>query len=54
MSTLSDRREFIRTTAAAGVALAAMPSWLRSGAPGANGRVRIAVIGTNNRGLDHI
>ena len=54
MSTPSDRREFIKTTAAAGIALAAMPSWLRAAATGANGRVRLAVVGTNNRGLDHI
>src|ERR1019366_8432898 len=34
-----------------------MPSWLRADASGASGpanRVRLAVIGTKNRGLDHI
>ena len=52
MNTLSDRRQFLKSTAAAGVAFAAVPSWLR--AAGANSRVRIAVVGTNNRGLDHL
>ncbi len=52
MTTPSDRRDFIKTTTAAGIALAAMPAWLR--AAGANSRVRLAVIGTNSRGLDHI
>jgi len=54
MNPLHDRREFLKTTAAAGVALATMPAFLRAGVAGANGRVRVAVIGTNNRGLDHI
>lgn len=58
MNNLSDRREFLKKSAAAGVGLglaAATPSWLRGQGPaGANSRVRIAVIGTNNRGLDHI
>ena len=60
MNNLSDRREFLKTSAAAGIGLglaAAAPSWLRAEAPAAPGpanRVRLAVIGTNNRGLDHI
>src|ERR1039458_8378567 len=60
MKNLPDRREFLKTSAAAGLGLglaAAMPSWLRADASGASGpanRVRLAVIGTNNRGLDHI
>ena len=54
MNPLHDRREFRKTTTAAGVALAAMPAFLRADAAGANSRVRVAVIGTNNRGLDHI
>jgi predicted dehydrogenase len=55
MNTLSDRREFIKMSAAAGLGLAALPAWLRSaGAPSPNHTVRLAVIGTNNRGLDHI
>ena len=55
MNQLTDRREFIVKSAAAGIGLAALPSWLRSGAtPGPGSMVRLAVIGTNNRGLDHI
>src|ERR1019366_3892299 len=60
MNNLSDRRESLKTSAAAGIGLglaAAAPSWLRAEAPAAPGpanRVRLAVIGTNNRGLDHI
>jgi predicted dehydrogenase len=54
MSKLSDRREFIRTSAAAGVALAALPAWVRADASSPANRVRVAVVGTNNRGLDHI
>jgi uncharacterized protein (DUF1501 family) len=55
MSNLTDRRDFIKTGAVAGVALAAMPTWLGA-TPDANAgnKVRVAVIGTNNRGLDHI
>ena len=42
-------------SAAAGIGLAALPAWLRAGAAqGQSGTVRVAVIGTNNRGLDHI
>jgi predicted dehydrogenase len=51
---LTDRRQFIRTTAAAGAALAALPAWLRAASPGSNERVRVAVVGTNNRGLEHL
>jgi len=58
MNKLSDRREFIKTGAAAGAGLglaAALPSWLRADPPQSpNNRVRLAVIGTNSRGLDHI
>jgi predicted dehydrogenase len=55
MNPLSDRREFITTSAVAGIGLAALPSWLRAGAPpGPGATVQVAVIGTNNRGLDHI
>jgi predicted dehydrogenase len=55
MSKLTDRRDFIKTGAVAGVALAAMPTWLGA-TPDANAgnKLRVAVIGTNNRGLDHI
>jgi predicted dehydrogenase len=49
-----DRRDFIKTTAAAGVALAALPVWIRAGTSSPSNRVRVAVVGTNNRGLDHI
>jgi len=42
-------------SAAASLGLAALPAWLRAGgSPGPNNTVRLAVIGTNNRGLDHI
>jgi len=54
MHNLIDRREFIRKGSAAGLGIglaAAMPSVLRA-AP--SNRVRVAVVGTNNRGLDHI
>jgi predicted dehydrogenase len=58
MNNLSDRREFIKTGAAAGLGLgfaATLPSWLRAEPPPSPGnRVRLAVIGTNSRGLDHI
>jgi predicted dehydrogenase len=60
MNTLSNRREFLKKSAAAGLGLgaaASLPSWLRAAAAGSSGaanRVRLAVIGTNNRGLDHI
>jgi predicted dehydrogenase len=52
----SSRRDFLKTGAAAGLGLglaAALPSWLRADTPG-TGRVRLAVIGTNGRGLSHI
>jgi predicted dehydrogenase len=53
MSILQDRRQFIKTGAAAGLAFAAFPSILRAGSsPGS--RVRVAVVGTNSRGLSHI
>ncbi len=58
MNTPTDRREFIKTGAAAGLGLglaAALPTWLRADAPTSPAaRTRLAVIGTNNRGLDHI
>ena len=58
MNTLSDRREFIKTGAAAGLGLglaATLPSWMKAEPPPSPGnRVRLAVIGTNSRGLDHI
>ena len=50
-----DRRQFIRTTAAAGIGLAALPSWISAQTTaGGTDTVRVAVVGTNNRGLDHI
>jgi predicted dehydrogenase len=52
----STRRDFLKTGAAAGLGLglaAAMPSWLRAASPPGN-KVRLAVIGTNGRGLTHI
>jgi len=53
-----DRRDFLKTSATAGLGLglaAALPSLLRADTPADPGdKVRLAVIGTNNRGLDHI
>jgi predicted dehydrogenase len=54
MTKLSNRREFIRTATAAGAGLAALPVWVRAQPASPSGRVRVAVVGTNNRGLDHI
>jgi predicted dehydrogenase len=55
MKNLTDRRAFIKTGAAAGLGLAALPTWLGATPDqGAANKVRIAVVGTNNRGLDHI
>ena len=51
---ITDRRDFIKTGTAAGIALAAMPSLLRADAKSPSNSVRVAVVGTNNRGLDHI
>ena len=48
----SSRRQFIRGSLASATGLAAMSTW---GAPiGANGDVRVAVIGFNSRGSGHI
>jgi predicted dehydrogenase len=52
----STRREFLKAGAAAGLGLglaAAMPPWLRAASAPSN-TVRLAVIGTNGRGLSHI
>jgi predicted dehydrogenase len=54
MKTISNRREFIRTASAAGIGLAALPAWIRADASSPANKVRIAVMGTNSRGLDHI
>jgi predicted dehydrogenase len=54
MNSLTDRRDFIKTGAAAGLALAAMPSLLKADPSSPANTVRVAVVGTNNRGLDHI
>jgi predicted dehydrogenase len=58
MKTEIDRRQFFKAGAVAGASLglaAAVPSWLRADpAVGAGSRVRLAVIGTNGRGLAHI
>ena len=47
------RRDFLRRTAAASAALA-LPASSWALAPGANGDIRVAVIGFNGRGGDHI
>jgi uncharacterized protein (DUF1501 family) len=49
MNPLTDRRDFIKTGAAAGLALATMPSLLKADAKSPANTVRIAVVGTNNR-----
>jgi predicted dehydrogenase len=54
MNNLSDRRQFLKTTAAAGIGLAALPAWIRADPTSPANKVRVAVVGTNNRGLDHI
>lgn len=54
MNTLSNRRDFIKTTTAAGIGLAALPAWVRGDASSPANKVRLAVVGTNSRGLDHI
>jgi predicted dehydrogenase len=57
MSIPTNRREFLKNGTAAGLGLslaAAVPAWLRADPASPAGKVRLAVIGTNNRGLDHI
>jgi len=57
----TNRREFLRQSAVAGAALA-LPSGILSAQPapspgsvlGANGDIRVAVVGFNGRGMDHI
>jgi len=59
-----NRRHFLKTTALAAGALGALPQWTRgerqvfpnphARARGANGDIRVAVIGLNGRGKDHI
>ena len=47
------RRDFIKNTAGVAVAFS-IPSIIPASAFGANDRVRVAVIGVNGRGQDHI
>ena len=57
MNTKTDRREFIKTGTAAGLGLglaAALPSWVRADPQSPASRLRVAVIGTNSRGLEHV
>jgi len=49
-----DRRVFIQGTAGAAVASTVAPKTRAQGAVGANDRVRLAVIGVNGRGWDHV
>jgi len=51
-SSLSSRRHFLRSSLGGAASLAMLPSWSR--AAGANGDVRVAVIGFNQRGEGHI
>ena len=56
VATPTNRRDFLKTGVAAGLGLglaAALPSWLRAAGSGGT-RIRLAVIGTNGRGLTHI
>ena len=48
-----NRRHFLKSTALAGAALS-LPARVRAAAEGANGDVRIAVVGFNGRGQAHI
>ncbi len=50
--TQPSRRQFLRGTLAGAAGLATMPAWSR--AAGANGDVRVAVIGFKSRGNGHI
>ncbi|MFN8356842.1 MAG: Gfo/Idh/MocA family oxidoreductase [Spirosomataceae bacterium] len=52
-NSLFSRRKFIKATAASSAALA-IPTIIPSSAFGANDRLRVAVIGINGRGKDHI
>jgi len=47
------RRSFLRNSLAAGAAVS-LPARIYSQAPGANSDIRMAVIGFNGRGKDHI
>src|SRR5262245_48341900 len=49
-----DRRSFIKTTALAGASLSLFPRLARSQPIGANGDIRVAVVGFGGRGRDHI
>jgi predicted dehydrogenase len=51
-STPTNRRQFIRTSLAGAAGLAALPTW--AAPTGANGDIRVAVIGFNGRGAGHI
>lgn len=51
-STQTSRRHFIRTSLAGATGLAALPTW--AAPTGANGDIRVAVIGFNGRGAGHI
>ncbi|GAB4015275.1 Gfo/Idh/MocA family protein [Spirosoma koreense] len=48
------RRKFIKSTAIGSLAVLGMPTYIPAHAFGANDRVRVAVIGLNGRGKDHI
>ena len=55
MTNQSDsRRKFIKTAATGSLAVLGMPTLIPAHAFGANDRVRVAVIGVNGRGTDHI
>jgi predicted dehydrogenase len=54
MTKIMNRRDFLKKTTVAGIGLAALPVWIRADSSSPANRVRVAVIGTNNRGLDHI
>lgn len=47
------RRSFLKRTALSAAALS-LPARLHAAAPGANGDIRVAVVGFNGRGQDHI
>src|SRR5579863_6470205 len=57
MNITTDRRDFIKKSTAAGIGLglaAALPTWVRAQPASPSNRLRVAVIGTNSRGLEHL
>lgn len=51
---MNSRREFLKTAATGSLAALTLPTIIPARAFGANDRIRVAVIGVNGRGQDHI